>query len=156
MLKKEHMPKRKITRISFKGNSFIRHNDTTICNSIYVVNFDEYMIPAIIYKNIESGKYDNSNIVVHMDVDNNCIQVDVTGVASIKKNDKYNMKEGEIISDLKAQRTAFSVIKNIFKDIEYEFASAAQWFGILKNNTSFMVDNTNKCINKYRESSNEK
>lgn len=143
--------RRNLTRIQFIKDSFIQYNNVTICNGIYLVKLDDHMVPAQVIKNIEKGSYDNSNVVVHMDMENNVIQVDVTGITSSKGNDEYNKDAGEKIANLKAQRVAFKTIKHIYADMCKEYEKTHMWFKTLELNTEFMVENVNKCLTRYHD-----
>lgn len=143
--------RRNLTRIQFIKDSFIQYNNVTICNGIYLVKLDDHMVPDRVIKNINKGSYDNSNVVVHIDTENNVIQVDVTGITSSKGNDEYDKETGEKIANLKAQRVAFKIIKHIYADICKEYEKTHMWFKALELNTEFMVENVNKCLTRYHD-----
>ena len=143
--------RRNLTRIQFIKDSFIQYNNVTICNGIYLVKLNDHIVPDQVIKNIDKGSYDNNNVIVHMDMENNMIQVDVTGITSSKGNDEYDKETGEKIANLKAQRVAFKTIKHIYTDICKEYEKTHIWFKSLELNTEFMVENVNKCLTRYRD-----
>lgn len=150
----KEMPKstrRNLTRIQFVKDTFNQYNNVTICNGIYLVKLDNFIVPDMVIKNIARGHYDNNNVVVHMDMENNLIQVDVTGITSVKGKDNYDKLSGEKISNFKAQRVAFKTIKRIYADMCKEYEKIHMWFKKLELNTEFMVENVNKCLERYNE-----
>lgn len=147
----QKVSRRNLTRIQFVKDVFNQYNNVTICNGIYLIRLDEYMVPGQVIKNIFKGHYDNNNAVVHMDMENNIIQVDVTGITSVKGNDEYDKVSGEKIANLKAQRVAFKTIKRIYSDMCKEYEKIHMWFKTLEINTDFMVENVNKCLTRYHD-----